>query len=179
MTRSDEAARAVVPEDELALLERILRRQIEDHERMLACIKRNREAVRHADMEAIKSICLEQNTIAQQLAELEKSRLTVVGQLTERLQPKAAVPLSLIQIAEAVGEPAGRRLSALAGQLRAAVQEARGASTVVRSAADALSRHMSGLMQTVHSALTRAQVYSHRGRLATGAQSRFSIDVTS
>ncbi|MHC4082607.1 MAG: flagellar export chaperone FlgN [Planctomycetota bacterium] len=179
MNRSDEAARTVMPEDQLTLLERILVRQLEDHKRMLACMERNREAVRHADMDAIKSICQEQNVLAQQLAELEKSRLTVVGRLTESLQPRAAKPLSLVQIAEAAGEPVGHRLAALAGQLRATVEEVRRASAVIRTAADALARHMSGLMQTVHSALTRARVYSRRGRLATGAQSRFSIDVTS
>ena len=92
MNRSDEAARTVMPEDQLTLLERILVRQLEDHKRMLACMERNREAVRHADMDAIKSICQEQNVLAQQLAELEKSRLTVVGRLTESLQPRAAKP---------------------------------------------------------------------------------------
>ena len=80
--------------------------------------------------------------------------------------------------AEAVGEPAGR-LAALADQLRATVEDVRRVSAVVRKAGDALARHMSGLMQTVHSALSRARVYSRRGQLATGAQSRFSIDVTS
>jgi hypothetical protein len=179
MNRSDETTAAAASANELTMLERILVRQLDDHKRMLACMERNREAVRHADMDAIKSVCQEQNRLAQQLAELEKSRLTVVGRLTESLQPHAAAPLSLDQIAEAAGEPAGDRLTALAGQLRAAVQEVKRESTVVRTAADALARHMSGLMQTVHSALTRARVYSRRGRLATGAQSRFAIDVTS
>ncbi|MHC4320223.1 MAG: flagellar export chaperone FlgN [Planctomycetota bacterium] len=158
MKRPDEAAKAVVPDDEIALLERILRGQLDDHKRMLDCIERNREAVRNADMEAIKLVCQDQNSLAQHLAELEKVRLTAVGRLTESLQPQAATPLSVSQIAEAVGEPAGPRLTALADQLRATVQEVRRASTVVRTAADALARHMSGLMQTVHSALTRARV---------------------
>ncbi len=178
MNRNDEVTAVPLPANELTMLERILVRQLEGHKQMLACMERNREAVRHADMDAIKSVCQEQNTLAQQLAELEKSRLIVVGRLTESLHPQAAAPLSLVQIAEAAGEPAGDRLTALAGQLRATVQEVRRASTVVRTAADALARHMSGLMQTVHSVLTRARVYSRRGRLATGAQARFSIDVT-
>ncbi|MHC4991794.1 MAG: flagellar protein FlgN [Planctomycetota bacterium] len=179
MSRTDATTPASGLASELTMLERILTRQLEGHKLMLECMERNREAVRHADMDAIKSVCQEQNQLAQQLAELEKSRLVVVGRLTESLQPEAATPLSLVEIAEAAGAPAGDRLAALAGQLRATVQEVRRASTVVRTAADALARHMSGLMQAVHSALTRAQVYSRRGRLATGAQSRFSIDVTS
>jgi hypothetical protein len=178
MSSPPEATAAVVGQDDLALLEQILHRQLEHHQRMLECMERNREAVRRADMEAITRVCQEQNSIAQQLSELEKSRLAVVGRLTECLQPQAAAPLSVSQIAEAVGEPAGGRLLALAGQLRTTVQELRRMSSVVRTAAEALARHMSGLMQTVHSVLTRARVYSHRGRLTPGAQARFSIDVT-
>lgn len=176
MTRPAEPA---VPPEDLSLLEEILRRQLADHQRMLDCLDRNREAIRLADMEAIKSVCEEQNAIVQQLAELEKSRLVVVGRLTQRLQPRAAEPLSMSQIAEAVGEPAGRRLAALAGQLRSAVDEVRAASAVLKAAGQALARHMSGLMQTVQSALTRARVYSPRGQLAVGAQSRYAIDLTS
>jgi methyl-accepting chemotaxis protein len=146
---------------------------------MLACLGRNREAIRRADMDAIKAVCEEQNAIVQRLAELEKSRLVLVGRLTQHLQPQAETPLSMRQIAEAVDEPAGRRLSALAGQLRAAVDEVRAASAVLKAAGEALARHMSGLMQTVQSALTRAGVYSPRGRLAVGAQSRYAIDLTS
>jgi flagellar biosynthesis/type III secretory pathway chaperone len=172
-------AAPVVPPKDLGLLEEILRRLLADHERMLACLDRNREAIRQADMDALKSVCEEQNAIVQQLAELEKSRLVVVGRLTQRLQPQAEAPLSMSQIADAVDEPAGRRLSALAGQLRSAVEEVRAASAVLRAAGQALARHMSGLMQTVQSALSRARVYSPRGQLAVGAQSRYAIDLTS
>jgi hypothetical protein len=105
-------AEAAVPPDDLELLEQVLRRLLADHERMLACLGRNREAIRRADMDAIKAVCEEQNAIVQRLAELEKSRLVLVGRLTQHLQPQAETPLSMRQIAEAVDEPAGRRLSA-------------------------------------------------------------------
>lgn len=177
MSPSDQPDTAV-PAEELAALEQVLRQQLDGHKQLHVCIERNREAVRRADMEAIRRICQEQNTIAQRLAEQEKLRLFVVGRLTEALHPQAETPLSVKQITEAIGGPAARRLSALAGQLRAAVQDVRNASAVVRGAAEALARHMTGLMQSVHSVLTRAQVYSHQGRLATGTQSQFSVDVT-
>ena len=167
------------PDDDLARLEDNLRRQLEDHRKLLACLERNREAVRRADMGAIKSICQEENVIAQRLAELEKARLELIGRLTEQLHPHAEVPLSVSQITEEIGGPACSRLTALAGQLMATVEDVRRASSVVRGAAEALSRHMTGLMQSVHSALTRAQVYSRRGRIATSSQSQFCIDVTS
>lgn len=164
---------------EVAQLEENLRRQIEAHRKLLGCIQRNREAVRLADMHRIRSNCEEQNAIAQQLAELEKTRLVLVGRLTERLEPDARRPVTLNRIAAALEEPAGGRFQALATQLKTAVDEVRKASAVVRAATDALARHMSGLMQTVQSALGRAKVYGRGGRIETGEQSQFCLDIRS
>ena len=164
---------------EIRLLEETLRRQLEAHKLLLACVERNREAIRQADMQQIRSICEEQNTIAQGLAELEKVRLTLVGRLTERLEPDAQQPVSLGRIAAELDESASGRFEALAAQLKHAVEEVRKASAIVRTAADALARHMSGLMQTVQSALGRATVYGRRGRIETGQQNQFCLDIRS
>ncbi len=164
---------------EIRLLEEILRRQLETHKQLLACVERNREAVRQADIQQIRSICEEQNAVAQGLAELEKIRLTLVGRLTERLEPDAREPLSLSRIAAELDEPASGRFETLATQLKQAVGEVRRASAVVRTAADTLARHMSGLMQTVQSAMGRATVYGRRGRIETGQQNQFCLDIKS
>ena len=148
---------------DIRLLEETLRRQLEAHKQLLACVERNREAVRQADMQQIRSVCEEQNTVAQGLAELEKVRLTLVGRLTERLEPDAQQPVSLGRIAAELDEPAGGRFQALAAQLKQTVEEVRKASAVVRTAADALARHMSGRMQTVQSVLARAPGAGARG----------------
>ncbi len=164
---------------EVTLLEDNLRRQLESHRELLTCIERTREAVRRADMQLIRSICEEQNTVAQRLAELEKVRLALVGKLTERLEPDAERPVSLSRIASELDEPSGGRFETLAAQLKHAVEDVRKASTVVRTATDALARHMTGLMQTVQSALGRATVYGRRGRLETSQQNQFCLDIKS
>ena len=165
--------------DHLAELERIMQGQLDGHRQLLECIERNREAVRDADMTAIESNCKQEHGIAHTLGELEKARLAIVGRLTETLDPQAGAPLTLSQIAEAVQEPDGGRLLAVAGELRAAVAEVRRASSVVRGAAEALARHMGGLMQTVQGVLSRARVYGRRGNIATGSQKQFCVDVKS
>ena len=164
---------------EITLLEENLRRQLEAHRQLLDCIERNREAIRRADMQQIRSICDQENTVAQHLAELEKVRLVLVGRVTEHLEPDAGQPVSMSRIAEALDEPAAGRFAALAAQLRAMVEEVRKASAIVRTATDALARHMSGLLQTVHSALGRAKVYGRRGMLVTGEQNQFCVDIKS
>ncbi len=67
----------------------------------------------------------------------------------------------------------------LSDELRSTIEEVRGSSRIVRAAADALARHMGGLLQTVQSALSRARVYSDQGRIATGAQYQFCLDLKS
>ncbi len=162
----------------VAGLERILREQLQGHRRLLESIERTREAVRKADMAAIETHCRQEHEIASALAELEKGRLALVGRLTERLRPGAATPLTISEIAECAGDDAGPRLEAVAAELKSQVIAVRRESSVVRTAAEALSRHMSGLMQTVQAVLCRAQVYSRRGRIASGMQKQFCIDVT-
>ncbi len=173
-------SRDVAPADPavIAGLERILRDQLEGHRRLLSCIERTREAVRTADMAAIETHCRQEHEIASALAELEKGRLALVGRLTERLRPGADLPLTIGEIAAITGGDVGSRLAALAAQLKSEVTAVRRESSVVRTAAEALSRHMAGLMQTVQAALCRAQVYGRRGRIASSVQKQFCIDVT-
>ncbi len=178
----NDRTRPAVPTDihrEISLLEENLRRQLDAHRQLLECIQRNREAIGRADMQQIRSVCDQENTVAQQLGELEKVRLVLVGRVTEHLEPDAGQPVSMSRIAEALDEPAAGRFEALAAQLRAMIQEVRQASAVVRTAADALARHMGGLLQTVHSALGRAKVYGRRGMLVTGEQNQFCLDIKS
>ena len=164
---------------DVTVLEDNLRRQLEGHRALLTCIARNREAIRQADMHQIQSICEQKNEIAQQLSELEKQRLTIVGRLTEHLEPDAERPVSLDRIAAALEEPARGRFEVLAAELRSGIDAVRTASAVVRGATDALARHMSGLMQSVQSVLGRATVYGRRGRLVTGEQNQFCVDIRS
>ncbi len=156
-----------------------MRAQLEDHQRLLGCLERKRGAIAAADIEAVTRICGEEHTIVQRLAELEKNRLGTVGRITAALAPDAAQPMTVTAIAEAIDEPGRSSLLVLAEQLRATVAEVRQASTVVREAAEALNRHLTGIRQTVQSALSRARVYGQGGRLTAGAPMQFSVDVAS
>ncbi len=178
-TASRDSVAPIVPPEHVERLERILHELLGGHDQLLVLIQRIREAVRKADLQEIVSLCEQENTLAQRLAELEKERLVLVGTVTELLSPAAEVPLSLGRIAEAVGQPAGHALSELAGKLRSIVAEARQASSVLRAASESLGRHMGGLMQTVQGAISRANVYSHRGRITGGTRSQLGVDLTS
>jgi len=161
------------------LLEQILRAQLEGHKRMLTCIERKRDAIRTADIELVTTICGEENTLIQKMGELEKRRIELIGRLTSHFMPRASAPMTVTQVAEAVGEPFAARLQAHAAQLKEMIGRVRRESSIVRQAADALNRHLGGIVQTVHSALSRARVYGQRGRIVLGAQLESSVDLQS
>jgi hypothetical protein len=163
----------------LERLARILSAQIERHRRLLSCIEKKRQAIRTADIDAITRLCQAEQAIVQRQGDLEKQRLALVGQFTGRLAPDAARPLSLREIAAAAEPPQRERLEALAEALRGATEKVRRESSIVTAAADALSRHMTGIMQSVNSALSRVGVYERRGRIAVGAQMDFCVDLKS
>jgi hypothetical protein len=160
-------------------LMRILVAQVERHRRLLACIERKRQAIRTADIDGITNLCRTEQAIAHRLGDLEKQRLGLVGRLTEAIAPRAARPLSLREIAALADPERRRRLEALAETLRDAIGKVRRESSIVTAAADVLSRHMTGIMQTVNAALSRVGVYERRGRIALGAQMDFCVDVKS
>ena len=162
---------------EVDQLECTMRALLEEHQRLLGCTGQKRDAIRTADIQRVTSICEQENAIVQRLTELEKRRIELVGLITERSDPEAERPLPVGAIAETVNEPVRTRLLALGEQLRSKMGEVRRASSVVRAAAEALDRHLAGIMHTVQSALSRARVYGSRGRLAAGAQTHFSVDL--
>ena len=52
-------------------------------------------------------------------------------------------------------------------------------SSIVTAAAEALRKHVTGIMQSVNRAISRAGTYERRGRIAVGSQMDFCIDLTS
>lgn len=160
-------------------LEKTLRALLEGQKKLLACMERKREAIRRADIGTVTETCQQEHTLTQRMSELEKHRLWLVGALTEQIDPKAERPATLAAIADPLEEEPQQRLLAIGAELKDSVREVRRQSTVLRSAAEALARHMSGIAQTVHSALSRAGVYGRAGKVALGAQMEFSVDLKS
>ena len=105
--------------------------------------------------------------------------MLLTGKLTSKLQPDASEPLTVSQIAEVLEEPDRQRILEISAALKHTVKEVRQASSIVRKAADTLSAHMGGLLQTMQSVLSKAQVYSQQGKLSVSMQSQYCLDLKS
>lgn len=179
MSEVSQAVSQQVRNETLDMLERVLREQHALHKKIQSCIERKRNAIRIAQIEEITAICEEENELVQKQGELEKARLMILGRITEMVNPRAERPLTLQEVADIAPGERAERLLQLREALRELVDEVRRSSKIVRMASEKLNHHMVGIMQTVHSALSRAGVYGDKGRVAVGAQLDFSVDVKS
>ena len=179
MSEVNQATKRQVMNETLDMLERLLREQHAIHKKLQSCIERKREAIRVSKINEITSICEEENELVQKQGELEKARFMLLGRITEMVNPRAERPLTLQEVADLAGAERAERLLELRGSLRELVAEVRRSSKIVRMASEKLNHHMVGIMQTVHSALSRAGVYGDKGRVAVGAQLDFSVDIKS
>lgn len=96
-----------------------------------------------------------------------------------RLVPEATAVPTLSEIIRHTDGEIGVRLHGRSATLRAVVERVRREQEVVAAAATALSRHLSGILQTAHGALARAVVYERRGRVDAGTATMHAVDLRS
>lgn len=163
----------------LERIESILRRQLLAYEHLESLLERKREAIRQARANDMAVLCHEEHPLVQRIAELEKERLTAVGVLTEQANPGAAHPLAMREIALLAEGEQRERLIGLGARVVEVVERVQRQSSVLRAAAEQLSRHITGVLQVVQGALSQAGVYGRRGRLAVGVPVQSMVDFKS
>ena len=167
------------PPSTLVAIERlqgILDTQAEGYRRLLTSIDRQREAIRQADLESVPTIAEVQQKIVERLRILDERREVAGRELAIELgvDPES----TLRSLVERLPAERGDRLSVRAAELRELVEKARHEQSVVKTAGDALARHMAGLVQRVAGTLSGTGVYGRRGMLRDGAPVVAGIDLT-
>ncbi len=157
-----------MPDDPRLLIERlesVLRRSNDRHGQLLALLQRKRDAMRRGDAGLMAELTRLENGQVQAISELEKSRLSLVADLTLVVLPDAPEPLKLAELAERFPEPVRGRLLVMRSQLLAAMRDVRDQLAVARRASDALLQHVNGLVRTIASVSHGAGAYGPVGRL--------------
>jgi hypothetical protein len=144
---------------------------------LLELVRARREAVRVADLARFTRLADGESRILARLHELDRVRVAEARALAGRLG--LAPDATLADIAARLPEPLRARVDLARSQLKETLETARRESSVLRQAAERLSAHMAGILQTVHSALAHANVYSRGGRIAVGANVMSSLDIRS
>ncbi len=154
---------ADVMEPQIAQIETILAQMIEEHDHLDRLLQRKRDALRVADHAQVAACTAQENQRVQAIAELEKRRMMLVGDVTLALDPGAQQPMSLRDVAERLSEPVRGRLLVRRQELRQRMIDVRQRAGVVQRATEALSQHMHGLMQTISGAVTGPGCVRPRG----------------
>jgi multidrug efflux pump subunit AcrA (membrane-fusion protein) len=144
---------------------------------VLAGVRARREAVRRADFTELARLEKAEPPLALRMQELERARAAELAQLTVRLALPPRSPLA--DIASRLPEPDRARLDLVRSELRETIAEIQRESSVVRQASERLSAHMAGILQSVHSALAHAKVYSRGGVIAIGPNVVSTLDIKS
>ena len=161
----------------LRSLQEILDTQSEGYRRLLATIERQRDAVRTADLAVVPEIAEVQRKIVGRLAVLDERREVAGRALATAMgiDPESSVS----SIATHLPITAADRLEVRAAELRGLVEQARREQSLLKSAGEALAKHMAGIVQSVTGALSGTGVYGRRGRLREGAPLVAGLDLTS
>ena len=158
-------------------LQDILDTQAEGYRRLLTTIDRQREAIRNADLGSVPEIAEVQRKIVARLQALDEKREVAGRELATAMEidPDSSVSA----IAAVLPIAAADRLEVRAAELRELVERSRREQSLLKSAGEALARHMAGIVQSVTGALSGTGVYGRRGRIREGAPLVAGIDLTS
>lgn len=144
---------------------------------LIVAVRARRDAIKCADFNRFSQLGMSEARIVAEISELDIARLAQARALATRLAlpPEA----TLAQISPRLSLEEQARLDLVRSELRILIDQTKSESSVVRQAAERLSAHMAGILQTVHSALAHANVYSRGGRIAVGANVISSLDIRS
>ncbi len=160
-------------------LETLMRDLLVRYERLRTLAGERLEAIRRADGGRLAAVIGHENELVQEIAELEKRRIGVVGRFAERVGSPERTQTTMSWLAARVGEPVRGRLLGLARTLRETIEAVRRENGVARVAAEALAQHMAGLMKTVAAHLNHAKTYGRGGTVDAGPAVVSALDVTS
>ena len=159
-------------------LENVLRMQIEGYSRLLVALERKRDVIKSAQLERVGDIAQVELKILERLHELDQRREAVIAEILVALGLEGQ-DATVSRISSELDEDSAARLTALAVDLRDRIEQARKESSVIRTAGEALSRHMAGVMQSVRGVLASAGIYGNQGQITNGVEQVSSIDVSS
>jgi len=159
-------------------LESVLDQMLSNQEVMLKVGKAKRDALRRADREAVTRCLHEEHGRLQELAEFEKRRLYLVGELTLRVRPGMDEPMRLLDLAEALPEPERSRLLIKRQTLRERAEEVRHQAQVSKQATQRLMLQLQGLVQAVGQAVNGVSTYGNRGGVSPQAMELRTLNVT-
>ncbi len=148
-----------------------------EHQQLLALIEKKLQALTKADHALIHECCLKENQHIQRIGEIEKARQALLGRITQMLAPRSAKPMSLVEIAGRLPEPARGKVLALRQNLRQLLESIGRRNQVARKATESLLHHVQGVISLVTQAVN-GSTYGRRPAGGPGGERISSFSAT-
>ncbi len=160
-------------------LDRVLADLALQYQRLGALVSVKMGAMRKADTKALGACITQENGVVQEIAEIEKRRIRIVGELAKSLGSKEGVGTRISWIAEFLGRAGRERLAVRAQALRELMEGVRKENEVAAIVAERLARHMEGLWAQVVATLNHSRTYGRKGAVQPGPRVVSALDLTS
>lgn len=160
-------------------LEKVLTDLTAQYERLALLARVRMDAMRRANTAALSACIAEESAAIQLIAEIDKRRVRLVGELAKRLSSPAGIGTSLTWIAERLPANLAEGILQRAQRLRELMSEVRDQNQVASVVAERLSRHMEGLWAQVAGSLNHSRTYGRMGSVQPGPQVVSALDMTS
>jgi hypothetical protein len=141
----------------------VLQQLVAAHMKLLGLLQRKRGALANADYQKLTELCEQVNAQVQQISAHEKSRLTLVADLTLIADPAASAPLRMAELADRLPEPTRGVLLVLRQRLLEQMRHVQRETGVARRATQSLVTHMRGMAHTIGALCTGVSVYDRQG----------------
>lgn len=121
-------------------------------------------AMRAADTQKLAELPAQEAAVLRELSEHEAARGAALARLAQSLPTEIDSAVKLSDLATSMPEPFSSQILAKTAGLRAAARELEGSNRLVAAVAQALHRHLRGVLAEVASANQQTVVYGSTGR---------------
>lgn len=142
-------------------LDEVLARLEDEHGVLLGLAQEHREALTHADVQALQRITMRTSETLMRIAKIEQERQAMIAKRGEPID-------TLDELLNRFGDDDRSRINERRTRLRELIMRVRDEQEAVKRASEQLAMHMKGLMKQVSASLSHAGTYSRGGAVEAG-----------
>lgn len=142
-------------------LDAVLAQLEDEHGVLLGLAHEHREALTHADVQALQRITMKTSETLMRIAKIEQQRQSMIARRDHPID-------TLDELLNRFGEDDRTRINERRTRLKELIMRVRDEQEAVKRASEQLAMHMKGLMKQVSASLSHSGTYSRAGAIDAG-----------
>ncbi len=142
-------------------LDAVLAQLEDEHGVLLGLAHEHREALTHADVQALQRITMKTSETLMRIAKIEQQRQSMIARRDQPID-------TLDELLNRFGDDDRTRINERRTRLKELIMRVRDEQEAVKRASEQLAMHMKGLMKQVSASLSHSGTYSRAGSIDAG-----------